>query len=62
MQIQYPHCKDSRECFARKRSCECTILLETPADGKCTFCKADRYVTNEVRYPLKRAVRDRQGG
>lgn len=53
MEIPFPKCRDTRECFARNKFRDCTILKATSSrDGACEFCKPDKEVTNGRRYPL----------
>lgn len=54
MIITFPKCNDSRECFAKNRFRDCTILRSCPKDGACTFCKADKEVTKGRRYPANK--------
>lgn len=52
MIFPFPKCRDSRECFARNRLDDCTILKSTYSrEGACTFCKPDKEITNGRRYP-----------
>lgn len=52
MEIPFPKCRDTRECFARNKFNDCTILKQTSSrNGACTFCKPDKEVTKGRRYP-----------
>lgn len=42
-------CKDPRTCFGRKEG-RCTILLRGYEEGKCSFCKPFRDITNGIVY------------
>lgn len=41
--MENPECHDTRECFARING-KCIILYDTfEEDGKCPFCKKNRW-------------------
>lgn len=48
-------CRDKGPCFARQSGTRyCTILVEVYKTGICPFRKADKEVTNGIKYPYNK--------